>query len=1199
MSNIDINEMKQSLKNRIINLGLNKVLGISQATDHMVDVWEDMMNWSRLQLYIFIKNLWYPVSRVGARSVQNIVRDIAYWDLVAHKNIKNYNEPKQQSLPTLLPKIIPPNGMMHFGDKIIDLDGLKYMNHKRIFCPSVNNIDDYVLTVNFYIKYIEDKFKFDPLILKIWFVNINRDDIGLFDPERPTENLEVYAKSMDLSKYKDIKDYIEMLYEDATQIKNKSDGVKKDDKEVFFMCFDLINSIEFGETNNNVECECFKTLDIVYSGKSLCGLDCINYCFTRMKKELMTEEEYIKKGLSKVRSMKAYFKEHGINIAIVGDFIKYVLREKSSDDFKNIPKKEYRIEGTDEKKKGRYTAFRAEIGDCKFPEYYYPGEDEEVVIGEELEPPNFIIIYNDNLNHYFVTDCLILRDDIYINDKKFVCKLYEDNGMELLSGNKSKDYQNKIKCKLLTDVHVEKLNIFFDYETVIDFKCVSLNKPYSLTIYVCNDNDLEQLDMYENEYKRLEYDMNAFSEFKICNGDAIGKTFNDFIAPKAHTFLGYDCTAQFHKYIVDNQKNKVYTLIGFNNCNFDNYILYNDLSHQMMDNVGKPFFHKGELLNFKIYGRHQLFDLHKHLGDSLKANCTSFDIKLCAKREGFSFDNMQQKYNDGILLEYIKDNEELKEYNKFDCISTALLFYRYSSSISEIKTLSDVFKSRDMTEFLTIGSIAYDKQEQHTKEQNIYISPFYLSKTGYHNTINKKGTDEEIKKYNDNLKKFYDDILINRVGGRCQLFNDRIKYLGRIFSMDCCALYAFICSILPVYYPCGIISFESFDPKNGVPENPDDLIRFYYLQEVDQSDLEIKFLAQKNKKENDWTQNILKDLLLSSPVIDYLKELKCKITYTGQYIQFSQKKKSCEMFGWMLEIMQLKNIEDEYKKNGDPGYNNSLRNVYKLISNIVSGKMNQRLILDKSKRIDSGNEMQLIQNEADEITDINIVHGKANISYKAKGDEKMKGSKPIFIGTLIYDYSRIYMHKYMYTKVPMEHEYYTATDSCKMNQSGFDAWSKYASTINIPHWKEVEDFEIKYKDAKIYNKDFKLSGSFENEYNNQTNHISYFEQKQLYMCMDTNDIKNTNFHVSSITDRSIMINNLNINPEDKMKQEDLYKIYKDNHDNCIGANYIKFFEYLHNNRYIDVLTFSMHKLRDDVDKNYGTKSAYTLKHLTV
>ena len=141
---------------------------------------------------------------------------------------------------------------------------------------------------------------------------------------------------------------------------------------------------------------------------------------------------------------------------------------------------------------------------------------------------------------------------------------------------------------------------------------------------------------------------------------------------------------------------------------------------------------------------------------------------------------------------------------------------------------------------------------------------------------------------------------------------------------------------------------------------------------------------------------------------------------------------------------------------------------------------------------------ELVSYGEGEINFIGSVGEKYLVSYKLSQEEEMANSKPIYIGCMIYSYARMYMYDNILSKIDWKHMFYTDTDSCKTDKTGFDEWYEtYAKDKIVPHWKEIEEIDPRYIDHKIYSPTSKVYGSFENEYK-ADNCVNYFIAKKNY-----------------------------------------------------------------------------------------------------
>ena len=286
-------------------------------------------------------------------------------------------------------------------------------------------------------------------------------------------------------------------------------------------------------------------------------------------------------------------------------------------------------------------------------------------------------------------------------------------------------------------VAVEQRFLVFDYETVIDFTASNICKAYSVSILNVNEDELQALNQIEdNEEDTLELnDKELIEWYGTVVQEEIKKIYKSCQATRlegyrkkfALTFTGYDSDKQMLRYIAKKQRDTAFVLVGFNNSNFDNFILLNSLlsySEQYEEeflssaqnelnpreyikqemNVSGIFYNGSQILNMVINGRHETFDIRKHLVGSLSANCKSFKITCCAKKS-LDHNEMQMKHENGELISYITSNEEVKIYNEFDVLATAVLFYKYREALKAVPIMTK--RAEELHKHKTIGSMIF------------------------------------------------------------------------------------------------------------------------------------------------------------------------------------------------------------------------------------------------------------------------------------------------------------------------------------------------------------------------------------------------------------------------------------------------------------------------------------------------------------
>ena len=305
-----------------------------------------------------------------------------------------------------------------------------------------------------------------------------------------------------------------------------------------------------------------------------------------------------------------------------------------------------------------------------------------------------------------IIDELDINDDIVIS---YCNKVFKNTitGYKLIFTPTQINKTNKL------NKYVNNYKIFFDYETVIDFDYNNCMIEYSCSILICTDEDLEELDAID-----IEGDREKLNKFLYPNDRP----------PRVICFKGYDCSTQLIKWVCDNQitylgkKNNRFDFVSFNGSNFDNFILLNALLRQNetdldceLLNVSDVFYNGNQILNFKINMKHSTFDIRKHLVGSLKDCCEGFKVNMCSKLD-FNHNKAQQLHEDNQLMDYIKDNKELEEYNNMDCISLAIIFKRYRDALISMPQTKKY--GENLTDNKTIGGIIYNIFKDHTKDLN-------------------------------------------------------------------------------------------------------------------------------------------------------------------------------------------------------------------------------------------------------------------------------------------------------------------------------------------------------------------------------------------------------------------------------------------------------------------------------------------------
>jgi hypothetical protein len=734
--------------------------------------------------------------------------------------------------------------------------------------------------------------------------------------------------------------------------------------------------------------------------------------------------------------------------------------------------------------------------------------------------------------------------------------IFKDGRLILTPTHNYKNLEIQTECK--------QHYVFFDYETVIDFEQSSCMRPYSLCIFCCNGAQLSQLNVADQDgnVQGVEYIKAGLYDDGRSGVENTG----------TKTFLGADCGEQFLEWIVKTQENRQYTFIGFNNSNFDNLLLMNTMLKDTKDlNVSDIFIAGNAVMNFTLNGRHKTFDLHRHLVGSLASNCNSFKVKCCAKK---SFDHAipQQHYLNGTLDAWINGNTELKEYNEYDVLATAVLYQRYACALKEIPALKDY----NLLESGTVGSLIYKVFSEHNKKVN----------------LPKLSLDQ------------YQRVLKYKAAGRVEMFNGIQKLDERLASNDVCSLYPYVMSIAPVHYPCGEIV--------EVTEYIDGMIGFYRC-DIDQTSLRARNLPlihpKKTETENQWDfDGILYDYTISNVMIELLRKHNCPVTVHSGFV-FTDKIKSCNIFGFLLDFMGAKNEQDTFDATQNPKYNAALRNTIKLLSNAVSGKVIEGLHAEKTAALSDPLKYAELLETAASVNMVSAVGQKLFVTYTSKEEDLISQQRPVYLGVLIYDYARTHMYNHSYSQIGLDKLLYTDTDATKCRYTDAVEWHKYATKTIVPHWPEIEAVDPRYKTHPLYSPDSKVYGSFEDELGEMvgSNYKFYCLQKKswAYHCdtLVTIGSKLSKKHAVGAIVPESKFRFKGVNPSAQLltkplaeSQKDRHLFYESNKGNSISSNPMAFFEQIHNTGSARVLAVNFRRIiknsrrnvkLDDVEK-YNT-----------
>ena len=233
-----------------------------------------------------------------------------------------------------------------------------------------------------------------------------------------------------------------------------------------------------------------------------------------------------------------------------------------------------------------------------------------------------------------------------------------------------------------------------------------------------------------------------------------------------------------------------------------------------------------------------------------------------------------------------------------------------------------------------------------------------------------------------------------------------------------------------------------------------------------------------------------------------------------------------------------------------------------------------------------------IEKKALKINTINEIGDKTFITYEMDESKLIAKQKPIYLGVLIYDYAKEYMYEYSYSKIGKDKLLYTDTDASKFRYKDFEAWNKWIKDANIivPHHKEVEEIDPRYKDHLIYQAESKVFGSFEDELEEMKgNDYKFYCLEKKSWCYSVDG--NAKYRFKGINDNAqiLTLQEPILTDKHKLKpdmEKEIHKFYNDNKHNSIGEkNQVRFFEKLYSEGEVYVLTNSFRKIVKNNNRN--------------
>jgi hypothetical protein len=659
-----------------------------------------------------------------------------------------------------------------------------------------------------------------------------------------------------------------------------------------------------------------------------------------------------------------------------------------------------------------------------------------------------------NIDVYFEDDMMLKVDHLYKTKKKYknsINVLLKEDHYQIITKEKTKR-KSKSKPKKTIEPY-KPLYLYYDLETKFNRKSCYYLSPYSVAWCVHNpeSGDFNYFEQYKEEIKKLTEEGKTQEQIY----ETLDNKYKDNIHYKKSRFETKKPLQKLIDFILECPNGYKYIIIGYNSSRFDNFFLANCATKNNVIDTRSMLYVNNSILQMSIK-QHKVFDLCRFLMASLKKSCESFNT--CPKKiNGFSHNLVQQQYDNGNLKNFLKENNDtIEKYNKYDVLSLMDLHLKVQKAV---KTLTS---GKDINDFLTIGHMGYEI----FKKMNQY-------KIGTKYNKHKKQMEIIYKSYTPAPKDHETDKFIRKAltAGRTQCYYKKMDFKRRVRMVDVKSLYPFV--MLNREYPIGNYINTEFYKKGKLgiykckiihqnlkwvnKEN----IKFKYKKEdkQDEYDLSKKYAPTvfplRSDKEGvslNWEHRGKMNVNLTSVDIECIRKHGGKVNVVnGIYWE----KTSKTIFNGFLEpFMHAKNNQDNIKNtikkakkennvyDGEK-YNNVLREMCKLFSNCLSGKVIQRNFEDVTAMISDTLSLSLFIEKVDEDTMIFEPHSKGIMFATGKKRQeciyKKDKAKPSYLGVFIYSYAREYMYETILSKYVTLYE---DTDSACMPLEEYERFVK-------------------------------------------------------------------------------------------------------------------------------------------------------------
>jgi hypothetical protein len=644
---------------------------------------------------------------------------------------------------------------------------------------------------------------------------------------------------------------------------------------------------------------------------------------------------------------------------------------------------------------------------------------------------------NKYVNHYITQDMNNFNNIKQTLDLfKLNVKIFNDNNICIFDSNTETYHlyilytNNKyfiidneiINKKEINIKYKSRLYFFFDYETVYCRETGILN-TYSVACVV--------YDIYQN-IKNIYFDSDI--EFKQLNYN-----FIKFL-------LSFSSTENI--------------MTAYNGSRFDNLLLLDGLSLHSKNIIGKTRCNTaGNSIIKLMFNNFTVIDLCRFTMCPLKDACQNYKC-LIQKVDGFDHSLVQDQYDNNTLHIWLNDNfEKIYEYNLGDVLSLAELFFKMQESFLELTNI-------DISKEMTIAGLCYKHWQNLTKnkftDENEILAPetrevadfFRKSNIGGRNQVFydliKKFREEDYNKWlNDkddiNRLRYKEYLEISKQNNIDDLLSRSIVY-GDIGSIDFKSSYPFC--MIAMNYPIG--------REQYTPSYIEGKLGIYNVEIIRQP--EINIIPNRTKESPlDWAYKGKINCVLNTVDINALKKYNSEIIIKdGYYWENSSQE---VFYDYIIELKDIKTLEDYYAKTNDFKYNPSRRAIVKLMLNSLSGKPNQKEYDTSFEICVDANKIKSFYKKNKDISFIDINQGQAVILKGKKKDKKYNSSiaKPVQLGSFIYSYARTNLYS---TISKLDYVFYTDTDSLHVPRNSIIKLTNQNNIIN-----NYNDIIIKLENA--------------------------------------------------------------------------------------------------------------------------------------